>query len=248
MDNQMESIIDDLECNILGLDDAFAFKCRTCGRCCKNRDDILLTTRDLYNIAHTLGKTMEDVVKQYCKVHIGQHSRIPVVRLRPVGAEQVCPLLRDKRCSVHTAKPVICALYPLGRAILVHMPEDGVEWPEKIVPTYVLQSNICGNRNHTHTVRSWLEQFGIPVEDEFYVMWTKLLAELTGMILRFEAAHASEKILQHIWEAVFAVLYVNCDAEKELIPQFQENTSALMSILKSVEEELTRCGGLRYGA
>ena len=46
---------DELEQHLMDLDSTFRFKCRRCGKCCKNQDTIIFTPRDIYNIAHKHG-------------------------------------------------------------------------------------------------------------------------------------------------------------------------------------------------
>ena len=73
----------------LGLDDTFKFHCTMCGRCCINREDILLPPRDLYAMAKELNFTSKEFFDKYCEVFIGSDTRIPVVRLKPVGSDIV---------------------------------------------------------------------------------------------------------------------------------------------------------------
>ena len=50
----------------LGLDDTFKFHCTMCGRCCINREDILLPPRDLYAMAKELNFTSKEFFDKYC--------------------------------------------------------------------------------------------------------------------------------------------------------------------------------------
>jgi len=108
-------LIENLDKYRIGIDDVFAFKCRGCGSCCRGRKDILLNSRDLYNIATALEMTNKQVIETYCKVYIGGESRIPITRLKPKGPNRNCPLLKGDRCIVHVInpalKPTVCALY-----------------------------------------------------------------------------------------------------------------------------------------
>lgn len=70
---------EELEKNLLDLDSEFRFKCRRCGKCCKNQDTILFNTRDIYNIAKKLGKTTRQVIEECAEVYIGNSSRLPMV-------------------------------------------------------------------------------------------------------------------------------------------------------------------------
>lgn len=65
------SSLEELEQSLLDLDSEFDFKCRHCGKCCKNQDTVLFTARDIYNIAKKLGKTTEHVIQECGEVSIG---------------------------------------------------------------------------------------------------------------------------------------------------------------------------------
>ena len=47
MDTRMEEIVNSIEHNKLTADDPFRFHCTQCGKCCINREDILLTPLNL---------------------------------------------------------------------------------------------------------------------------------------------------------------------------------------------------------
>ena len=118
--------------NLLSLDDTFAFRCVGCGKCCIQREDILLTARDLFRAAKHLGLKTEEFVDTYCECYIGGTSKLPVVRLKPEGANHHCPMLNGKKCLIHAAKPIVCALFPLGRMVTGEKNDaDGVMRPLK---------------------------------------------------------------------------------------------------------------------
>lgn len=227
MDKRMKEILHNIEKNPLNLDDTFQFKCRGCGKCCRNREDILLTARDIYNIACFLGRTTEYIFNRYCESYVGSSSRMPLVRLRPSGPTKACPLQLNKRCIVHEAKPAVCALYPLGRVADMQDMEEDAATPAIIEPKYFLQPTKCGSPDRAQTVRSWLERFGIPVEDDFYALWTETITFISETFHLLESEEIAEKTLEVLWNVAFAELYINYETEKELIPQFNANTAKL---------------------
>ena len=117
MDNRIKEIVENFDQIKIGLDDPFKFHCTMCGKCCINREDILLTPRDIYNMSKELGMRPGDFFHAYCEYYIGSNSRMPIVRLKPRGSVQRCPLLKDRKCSVYKAKPVVYAMFPIGRGI-----------------------------------------------------------------------------------------------------------------------------------
>ena len=149
----MKHDIETIKKQVLDLDKSFEFKCLQCCNCCRNREDILLTAYDIYRIAKHLSIKPHDVFTKYCETYIGTSSGVPVVRLMPKPIGKVCPLLKSGKCSVHQAKPVVCALFPLGR-YMSSDDDDSIN--------YFLQDIRCGGKGEHHTVREWLQSFNIP--------------------------------------------------------------------------------------
>lgn len=60
MDKRMEDIYENIKKHRLTSDSVFMFHCTMCGDCCRNRDDILLNSKDLFNLAKMV---MTDLAK-----------------------------------------------------------------------------------------------------------------------------------------------------------------------------------------
>ena len=233
MDDPRIEMVTNLEKYRIGIDDTFSFKCRECGACCRQREDILLNTRDLFNIAAKLGLTMEQAIEKYCDVYVGHDSRIPIARIKPQGLLRTCPLLQGGRCIVHDMKPVVCALFPVGRVLMYGNPESGEAFDEEQL-VYIINDFVCGGRRKKQTVRSWLEQFNIPVEDEYFFMWHRIVKKLSEGIRAFEEAGATEKAMDMLWGGVFAGIYVDYDTKAEFMPQFVANAEKLQHICEGL--------------
>lgn len=205
--------LDFIQKNKLGLDDTFEFECRQCGQCCHNRDDLILTAHDIFRIARHLGVTPVEIIDKYCESYIGDESRIPVVRAKPKLHDGVCPFLRKGKCSIHAAKPVICAVFPLGRAYT----SDNEEF-------YFYQKVPCGDKN-THTVREWIREFDIPEVDSIGRLWSGFIIWLAQYMQKVK--HFKNDTLNLVWNAIFHHLYLNYDIQVPFEDQFQENTKKL---------------------
>jgi len=226
-DHQHE-IIENFDKYRIGIDDTFAFKCRGCGKCCRNREDILLNSRDVYNIATALGITNQQVIETYCDTYIGRDSRMPVVRLQPKGVNSRCPLLDGDRCSIHTTnpalKPTVCALFPLGRVMAAEGAPEEIGFGTPNVIQYILNGATCGSRKRKQTVRAWLKGFGIPIEDDFFIVWNKTAFELITAIQKYEGKDGvTDRAMDMIWSAIFQSLYIDYDTRQEFYPQFETN-------------------------
>lgn len=234
MDNRLKYIGEHLEEMLIGSDEKFRFNCTQCGKCCINREDILLNPKDLYNIAATLSISQEEAVKQYCETYMGGTSRLPIVRLRPQGSIKRCPLLKDRKCMVHKAKPTVCAMYPLGRCLAISQDTMSRIETAELKPQFILNEVNCGDNAEEHTVREWLESFGIPVEDQYYIRWQRI-AMLASKIIKSVEGSWTPHGLNMLLTLIFNMLYLGYDMDKEFEPQFEERSEELRTILVKIE-------------
>ena len=228
--------IEHLDNYLLDLDSEFRFKCRRCGKCCIHQETIIFNARDIFNIAKKKGMTMQEVVDAYTETYIGRNSRIPIIHLLSNGPKGACPLLENDRCSVHDCKPTVCALFPLGRVALNS--KDGQPLKEGEMPEvkYILNDHSCGSAKKVNTVRSWLAKFGIPEQDEFYLLWNKVLMNLTLTVMKMEKEKVSEPVLEMLWGAIYETLYLHYDTSQEFMPQFQAVADKLLGLSKAIME------------
>ncbi len=231
MDTRLKEIVDNFETMKIGVDEPFKFHCTMCGKCCINREDILLTPRDIYNMSKELEITPEVLFKQYCETYIGSDSRIPIVRLKPRGSVKRCPLLKDRKCSVHKAKPTVCAMFPIGRCIMIDAKKESSLQLAPGDTQFIFTAPGCGDDTKTHTVREWLSAFGIPLEDEYFIKWQQTIVEL-GSIFRKVEKSFQAKTMDLAWTAAFVGLYLNYDMAKDFRPQFEENRQKLLELMR----------------
>lgn len=235
-----EGRTEELKQQLLDLDAQFNFKCRKCGKCCKHQNTILFTPRDIFNIARKLQIPPEKVISEYAETYIGDSSKVPIVHMVPRGKNEACPFLVDSLCSIHDCKPTVCALFPLGRvAVNTELPEGGLEdsnFEIELEVKYMFNDPGCGSRKRVNTVRDWLARFGIPEHDEFFLLWSKLLTMLHGMISKLEEHHVSSETLNLFWNAIFVSLYLEYETSKEFLPQFQQTERKLSALCRDVME------------
>lgn len=234
MDNKLNEIADNLEKMKIGLDDTFKFNCTMCGRCCINREDILLTPRDLFRMAEHLDINIGDFVKRYCEVYVGESSRIPIVRLLPTGIDKRCPFLHGARCSVNPVKPVVCALFPIGRCLTIDASKNSAFTVSDIA--YINQNPRCGDGRRTHTVREWLETSNVPVEDEFFVKWHSAIAKVGGIIHAVEKK-ADEETMNKFFNTFFMLVYLAYDFKEDFKIQFERNLELGLELTRRLKEE-----------
>lgn len=233
MDERLKEIVDNFEKLQIGVDAPFKFHCTMCGKCCYHREDILLNPKDIYNISKELGMTPQEMIEQYCETYIGGDSRMPIVRLKPRGSVQRCPLLKNHKCSVHKAKPAVCAMFPIGRCLKMEETAGKDITTDAIL--YIFQNPGCGDETETHTVREWLESFGMSVEDEFFIEWQKVVTELC-LIFRKVEKMLSPNTMMMVWQSAYVGLYLHYDMSVDFMPQFTENAKKVLDTMHTAFE------------
>ena len=234
-----EGRADEIKRQLMDLDSQFNFECHRCGKCCMHQDTILFTPRDVFCIARKLGKTTSNVINEYAETYIGAGSHLPVVHMVPRGPDEVCPFLEGNLCAIHDCKPTACALFPLGRVIVNPADLEHFERSQSEV-RYILNDIDCGSTEQANTVREWLARFGVPEQDEFFLLWTELIIKLQGMVCDLEAHHASDAALDFFWQVIFIPLYQDYDTSKEFLPQFRKASETLSELCREVSKSLER--------
>lgn len=195
-------------------DDTFRFGCDCCGKCCRNRSDILLNAYDIIRLQKFLGISFVDLLHTYCELYIGENSRLPLVRLR---TDKSCPFLIHNKCSVQSAKPTVCALFPLGRVY------DGKEI------RYFLQDCDCYTEPKEHLLHEWIESLG-PENEKCCVLWSDMLNAAVTVIKQGEGI-AMEEIFM---EMLIFLMYDEYEIEKDLASQMQERISSITGLLDTL--------------
>ncbi len=231
MDRDNQKVMADFETRQIGIDDTFRFHCTMCGRCCIDREDILLNPYDLYRLARAKDMEPDAVLKEYCEAYLGPVSRMVMVRLMPIGSEKRCPLLEGAKCSVHDMKPTVCALFPLGRGLKMNK-EAGTD-VSKAELQYFIQDVHCGDQSETHTVREWLGEFGLDTGDTFFARWSKTVLDYGSMVRQVEDK-VSAATANMLCAAILGNIYLNYDMTEPFLPQYERNDSTFRQMLARI--------------
>ena len=243
--------------NALKPGETFRFRCRQCGKCCKNREDILLNPYDLHRACSVLGVSHQTFIEKYCEVYVGESSRFPCVLLRPIGPDKVCPLLKGNKCSVHKGKPTVCALFPLGRALSyssaasaasaspsspaspVEKGKRGSRGNEENDLFYFFNGATCGARDEKHTVAEWLSEFNLQESEAWFLEWSKELGEIAITIHDLEQK-LRPKLMEPVFGAVFTGMYLNYYAGASFMDQFRSNSQKVKQMLAAIQGEIEK--------
>ena len=122
-------------------------------------------------------------------------------------------------------------MFPIGRCVTVDQKAAKTVNAKIGEIQYVFTNPGCGDNAETHTVREWLSEFGIPVEDEFFKLWHQKIFQL-GSIFRKAEKVCSDHTMELAWTATFVELYLEYDTSKDFLPQFEENSEKILNLMR----------------
>lgn len=84
---------------------------------------------------------------------------------------------------------------------------------------YLLQESGCSANKEKHTVRQWLTNFGIPIEDQYHADWTNLISELSVKCKKLQSS-LTEAEMKTVYNIITIGVYLNYHTDQEFEPQF----------------------------
>lgn len=141
--------------------------CTGCWDCCQGMgESITLDPMDVYRLCLGTGQSMTELLKDKLELHVVDGMVLPNLKL--AGEKEACAFLNSQgRCSIHSYRPGICRLFPLGRIY-----EDGGV-------KYFLQVHECSRKERTKVkVKKWIDVPESRKYEQFVVDWHYFLLDL----------------------------------------------------------------------
>lgn len=144
--------------------------CEGCSACCKGMgNSIVLDPLDVQRLTNHLGKNMEELLAKYLDLNVVDGIILP--NLKMSGREDACSFLNQEgRCSVHSARPGICRLFPLGR------------FYENNTFQYFLQVHECQKNRTKVKVKKWLDTNNLKEYEAYIKKWHYFQKDLQNML------------------------------------------------------------------
>ena len=134
---------------------------------------------------------------------------------------------------IHDATPAVCAMFPLGRAIRIDKEDAEKDELPPMKVEYIINPIDCGDFSETHTVKEWLESFGIPLEDEYFLKWQKTISMLSPRIQKLEKK-LDDNLMDKIISVMYIKLYLDYDLGIDFYPQFVKNADGCVEMVKMI--------------
>jgi hypothetical protein len=204
---------------LYGLNDMVKADCQNCSgcsKCCHDMvDTIILTPLDMYNITKACGKTAAEFMKKEMELNIINGIVLPNLKMQE--DTNACAFLDENgRCSVHSARPDLCRLFPLGRIY------EGGDFK------YFLQTDQCGHVRTKIKVEKWIDT-PEPKKNKPYVLrWHDLLDKAQELV----ADSGDDIFNKRLNMAFLNNFYFHAyDFDSDFYPQFDERADKMESII-----------------
>ena len=202
--------------------DSFPFACAGCGGCCRGRRDLVLSGYDLYRIARRLGLSPHIVAGAFCKSYLAPQTLLPALRLTPDPKTGNCRFFEGSACAIHAARPLACALYPLGQSI------D----PVTAQMEYFCQTPLCGtSAGEGRTLNDYLQDAAILDRAGIDARWAVVCTRLSEQL---QAAGKDHPNFSAAVKRTERALYYDYELGDDFYPQFQQNIETLQPLLDTL--------------
>ena len=149
--------------------------CIGCSDCCRGMgNSIILDPMDIWRLTSNLDTDFNSLLERYVELGIVDGLILPNLKLAAEG--EACSFLNEEgRCSIHTFRPGICRLFPLGRIY----EETGFK--------YFLQVYECPKKEKSKIkVKKWLGISDIKAYEKFVWDWHSFLNQCEEALPQLE--------------------------------------------------------------
>ena len=194
--------------------------CVDCGICCHNIGDlVVLTPYDVYSMFQKCKKSFEALLGQH--ISLREEKKVLLPYLKMEGEDLHCSFLDEQgRCQIHTHRPNICRLFPLGRIY----ENDGFK--------YFLQVNNCVMPHLGEMkVRDWLNIKQYEDNKEMIFEWHQFIKALSFRLKFVYDEEEVKKIQQYVLNTFYHIEAEDDDAFYEcfkiLLPKAKDHLGLL---------------------
>lgn len=182
--------------------------CKGCCDCCKGMgNSIVLDPLDSFRLVKKLGSSFEELLQEKIELHVSDGVILP--NLRMVGREERCVFLdAEGRCSIHSARPGFCRIFPLGRIY----EEDSF--------SYILLTQECRMENRSkEKISKWIDTPDIRNNQRFIRDWHYFVKKIQNVIREKEDDILMRELNMRILNSFYRKPY---EEERSFYEQFYE--------------------------
>ena len=158
--------------------------CEGCWDCCTGMgNSIVLDPMDIWRLTSNLEMDFQTLLEQYIELNVVDGLILPNLKLS--GDKEACGFLNEKgRCSIHTFRPGICRLFPLGR----FYEENGFK--------YFLQVHECPKTDRSKVkIKKWLGIPNLKAYEQYIIDWHNFKKQCEQALEELKEEHKKILIL-----------------------------------------------------
>lgn len=193
--------------------------CAGCFSCCKGMgNSIVLDPYDVYRLTTGLNVKFEELLGDKLDLNVVEGIILP--NLKMTGKNHSCGFLNEQgRCSIHSLRPGICRIFPLGRIY-----ENGSF-------EYILQVHECKKPNRSKIkVKKWIDTPDITKNEKFINEWHYFLKDISVKLPGLTEEKVKE-INMTILNVFFVTLY---QGKRDFYEQFEERMKSVKEIMGDI--------------
>lgn len=187
--------------------------CEGCSACCKGMgNSIVLDPLDVFRLTKGLNCTFEALIQNQAELNVVDGIVLPSIRMGEKG--EACGFLDPQgRCSIHSFRPGICRLFPLGRIYT----EEGIR--------YFLQIYECAKKNRTKVkVRSFMDNPDGKRYDKFIADWHDFLKKAENEMEKRNDPNFTRELSMNVLKMFYLTPY---EKEQDFYDQFGKRLEAI---------------------
>lgn len=182
--------------------------CEGCSACCRGMgESVVLDPLDVFRLTTGLSTSFEGLLQDKLALRVVDGLVLPYLRM--TGQEEACAFLNaDGRCSIHSLRPGICRLFPLGRFY------EGDSF------RYFLQVQECKKQNRTKIkVKKWMDTPDIKRYEQFVRDWHALQKRVQAGLDKEDGLELRKNVSMRLLQDFFFAPY---ERERDFYEQFSE--------------------------
>lgn len=190
--------------------------CRGCSECCRGMgSSIILDPYDVYRLTTGLGRSLQELLEEEVELNVVDGVILP--NLRMSGQQQSCAFLNEEgRCSIHSLRPGICRLFPLGRYY-----ENGSF-------QYFLQTGECRAVHSKVKVSKWIDTPDLSRNMEFTTRWHYMMNEAEELVKSNEEDAFRKNLNLFILNTFYLTPY---EGSRDFYEQFEERCARYEAVV-----------------
>lgn len=190
--------------------------CEGCHSCCENMGDtVKLDPYDVHRLSEGLDRGFDKLMGAEVELHVENRVMIPHLKMSAENSQ--CVFLNGEgRCSIHSLRPGICRLFPLGRNY-----KDGRF-------DYFIVEGACVKNGHSKVkIEKWLQQEDLAQYERFVADWHYMVKKLGKVMSDMENDDQIKNISLYILQEFYVRPYTKGEFYKEFYERYDKVNKVL---------------------